>query len=485
MSIRQKTANGLFWSFTDNLIKQCAQFVVGIILARLLSPHEFGLVGMLSFFIVISQTFIDSGFSGALIRKVDCTPIDYSTVFFFNLGISVVLYLILFLCSGLISNFFKEPQLEKLLQVLGLGLIINAMSTIQQTILTKRIDFKLQAKISFIASFLSGGIGIAMAYYGCGVWSLVGRTLSGFLITSILLWVWNNWKPILAFSKDSFKELFGFGSKMLASRLIDSIYQNIYYLIIGKFFSVEELGFYTRADQFKALPSQEISSVIQSVTYPVMASLQGDSVQFKNAFKKLVKSSMFITFLLMLGMAAVAKPMVLSLLGVRWIKVVDYLQLLCFVAVFYPIHVLNLNVLSIKGRSDLYLKLEVIKKILAIPTIVIGVLISIKAMILGMLITSFVAFFINSFWSGRLIGYNSLQQLKDIVPGFLLAVSINGTVYAIGLLLHFPPTGMLIGEIILGLALAFGICEVIQFSDYVFIKGLIVEKIQKKSSKIS
>ena len=482
-SIRQKTANGLFWSFTDNLLKQGAQFIVGIILARLLSPREFGLVGMLTFFIVISQTFIDSGFTSALIRKTDCTQTDYSTVFIFNLGISILLYCLLFICSGFISSFFKEPQLQKLLQVLGLGLIINAMSTIQQTILIKRIDFKLQAKISILSSFASGAIGIGMAYYGCGVWSLVGRTLSGFFITSSLLWFCNNWKPSLTFSKSSFKQLFGFGSKILASKLIDSIYQNSYLLIIGKFFSVEELGFYTRADQFKALPSQEITSVIQSVTYPVMVNLDGDPKQFKIAFKKLLKSCTFITFLLMLGMAAIAKPMVMSLLGLRWIKVVDYLQLLCFVALFYPIHVLNLNILSIKGRSDLYLKLEIVKKILAIPTIVIGVLISIKAMIIGMFLTSFIAFFINSFWSGRLIGYNSIQQLKDILPGFLLSFFINGIVYAIGQFLNFSPTEILVIEIITALLLTFILCEFIQFSDYIYIKELVLEKIKKKKKE--
>ena len=279
MSLKQKTISGLLWSFIDNFANLGITFIVGIILARLLSPKEFGLIGMLTIFIAVSQSFINSGFSQALIRKKDPSQEDYSTVFYFNMIIGVVCFLVLFLCAGLISRFFKEPQLKPLVQVLGLSLIINAFTIIQQTILTKRIDFKLQAKISIISSVVSGVTGIGMAFAGYGVWSLVIRTITMYAMSSILLWSWNRWKPDLVFSIQSFKELFSFGSNLLISGLIDTIYRNVYYLVIGKYFSAQELGYYTRADQFSSLPSSNLTSVIQRVSYPVLSSIKEDTPQ--------------------------------------------------------------------------------------------------------------------------------------------------------------------------------------------------------------
>lgn len=254
MTLKQKTVSGLLWSFIDNFSNLGIQFIIGIILARILSPKEFGLIGMLTIFIAVSQSFINSGFSQALIRKKDPSQADYSTVFYFNIIIGIVCFLILFFCAGLISRFFKEPQLKLLVQVLGLSLIINSFTIIQQTILTRKIDFKLQAKISIISSVVSGIVGLGMAFAGYGVWSLVIKTITMYSITSIFLWLWNGWKPVLVFSIQSFKELFSFGSNLLVSGLIDTIYRNVYYLVIGKYFSAQELGYYTCADQFNTLP---------------------------------------------------------------------------------------------------------------------------------------------------------------------------------------------------------------------------------------
>ena len=378
---------------------------------------------MLTIFIAVSQSFINSGFSQALIRKKDPSQADYSTVFYFNMIIGVVCFLILFFCAGLISRFFKEPQLKLLVQVLGLSLILNAFTIIQQTILTRRIDFKLQAKISIISSIVSGVVGLGMAFAGYGVWSLVIKTITMYAITSILLWLWNRWKPVLVFSIQSFKELFSFGSNLLISGLIDTIYRNVYYLIIGKYFSAQELGYYTRADQFNSLPSSNLTSVIQRVSYPVLSSIKEDIPKLKEAYKKLIRSTMLICFVLMLGMAAIAKPMILTLIGDKWEPCVIYLQMLCFVGMFYPLHALNLNMLQVEGRSDLFLRLEIIKKALAIPIIVIGVIWGIKIMILGMIVNTLIAYYLNSYWSGRFIGYSFLEQIKDILPSFLLAVS--------------------------------------------------------------
>jgi O-antigen/teichoic acid export membrane protein len=478
-SLKSRTISGLIWSFTDNSANFGITFIVGIILARLLSPREFGLIGMLTFFIATSQSFIDSGFSHALIRKKDPSQNDYSTVFYFNIIISVVFFLVLFFCAGPISRFFKEPQLKSLARVLGLSLIINAFTIIQQTILTKRIDFKLQAKISIISSVISGVIGIGMAYAGYGVWSLVIRTIAGYSITSILLWLWNKWKPILVFSIQSFKELFSFGSKLLVSVLIDSIYRNVFYLIIGKYFSAQELGYYTRADQFKGLPSSNLSAVIQRVSYPVLSSIKEDIPKLKEAYKKLIRSTMLICFVLMLGMAAIAKPMILTLIGEKWEPCVIYLQMLCFVGMFYPLHSLNLNMLKVEGRTDLILQLEIIKKVIAVPIIVMGVIWGIKAMIGGMIVNTLIAYYLNSYWSGRFIGYSILEQIKDILPSFLLAAGMSAAVFVEGLLISLPPLPLLAIQLITGTLLTIGMCEGFHFKDYDYIKEIVKDKFTK------
>ena len=363
MTLKQKTISGLKWSFIDNTANIGLSFIIGIILARLLSPQEFGLIGMITIFIALASSFVNSGFSQALIRKQNCSQTDYSTIFYFNLIVGVVFYLLLFFTAGNISSFFNEPLLKPMVRVLSLGIIINALTLIQSTRLTKQINFKLQTKISIISTVISGAVGIVMAYRGFGVWSLIAKTIIGYFLTSVFLWYWNKWKPSFIFSISSFKELFSFGSKLLVSGIIDTIYRNVYYLVIGKYFSAVELGYYTRADQFQALPSSNLQGIIGRVSYPVMATIQDDIPRLREAYTKLIRSTMLITFVLMLGMAAIARPMILTLIGENWEPCVIYVQMLCFVGMFYPLHALNLNMLQIQGRSDLFLRLEIIKKI--------------------------------------------------------------------------------------------------------------------------
>lgn len=475
-SLKDKTVSGLLWSFADNSVNLGISFIVGIILARLLDPRDFGLIGMLTIFIAVSQSFINSGFSQALIRKKDPSPEDYSTVFYFNMGIGLACFLILFFCSGLISQFFKEPQLKPLIQVLGLSLIINAFTLIQRTILTKNINFKLQTKISVIASVLSGVIGILMALTGYGVWSLVIKMIIMNVIASLLLWSWNKWRPVLIFSVKSFKELFSFGFNLLLSGLIDTIYNNIYYLIIGKFFSAKELGFYTRADSFNALPSSNLTSIIQRVSYPVLSSIHDDTPKLKETYKKLIRSTMLICFVLMLGMAAIAKPMILTLVGEKWLPSVIYLQLLCFVGMFYPLHALNLNMLQVQGRSDLFLRLEVIKKILAVPVILIGIILGIKIMIICMIVHALVSYYLDSYWSGRFIGYSTLEQIKDIFPSFILAAGMSVIVLIEGRMIPIPSFYLLLVQLITGAMLTIGLYEIFHFKDYLYLKELVKEK---------
>jgi len=477
MTLKQKTITGTIWSFIDSFANQGIQFIVGIILARILSPREFGLIGMLTIFIALSQSFIDSGFTSALIRKQDCTHKDYATVFYFNFVASLIFYLILFFFSGYIAVFFKEPQLELLLQILGIGLILNSFGIIQRTILTKNIDFKLQTRVSVLASILSGVIAIYMAYSGHGVWSLVALTLSRFGIASFLLWLWTKWKPTLTFSVESFKELFSFGSKLLISGLLDTAYRNIYYLVIGKYFSAAQLGYYTRADQFQALPSQQLTGIFGRVSYPILSTIQNDLVKLRSAYIQLIRSTMLITFVLMLGMSAIAQPMILTLIGEKWLPAVIYLQMLCFVGMLYPLHALNLNMLTVQGRSDLFLRLEILKKLMGIPVIIIGIFYGIKIMILGMIINSVVAYFLNSYWSGKLIGYSSFEQIKDIFPSFLLAFVVAICVYIVGTIINLSAPLIFLIQLITGMFLTILLAEIFRLNSYLYLKEIFLNKL--------
>ncbi len=480
--LKQKTINGLFWSFIDNISSHGITFIIGIILARLLEPSEFGLIGLITVFIAISSTFINSGFGSALIRKADCTDTDYSTVFYFNLATGLSFYLLLCVFSPAVSRFFKEPLLSPLIKVLGIVLIIDSLTIIQRTILTKRVNFKLQTKISIISAIFSGIVGILMAIRGLGVWSLVGKQICQQALNSFLLWFWNKWRPLLIFSIKSFKELFSFGYKLLLSGIIDTIYRNIYNLVIGKYFSISELGFYTRANSFKNLPSQNLEGIIGRVSYPVLSEIQNDPVKLKAGYKKILKNTMYMSFILMAGMAAIAEPMIITLIGEKWRTSVVYLQLLCFVGALYPLHALNLNMLNVKGRSDLFLNLEIIKKIIAIPTIIIGIIWGIRIMILGMWINSLIAYYLNSYYSGRLINYPMKEQVEDILPGFLFALFMGGLVFFSGWILPVNYLPKLVIQLFFGVIIVLSLGELLKFGPYIEIKEIITSKVFRRNN---
>jgi O-antigen/teichoic acid export membrane protein len=312
-----------------------------------------------------------------------------------------------------------------------------------------------------------------MALNGFGIWSLVVLTLSRYGLISFFLWILTKWKPVLIFSKKSFNDLFYFGSKLLISSLIETIYNNIYYLVIGRFFSAVDLGYYSRADQFQSLPSANLQSVIGRVSFPVLSKLQDDRDNLKLTFQKIVKNTMFVTFFLMMGMGAISRPLILTLLGNKWEPSVIYLQLLCFVGMFYPLHAINLNMLQVQGRSDLFLKIEIVKKILAVPIIVLGIFYGIKAMIYGMILHSLISLFLNGFWSGRLAGYSISNQFRDILPSFVLASLMSSIVFMQGLIFPYSPSFLLIIQIFSGVVFTMVICECSHFREYVNIKEIL------------
>lgn len=478
-NLKSKAVNGLFWSFIDNFSIQLSQFIIGIVLARLLEPKDFGLIGMMVIFITISQWFISSGFGQALIRKKECTDNDYSTIFFFNIFIGFVLYGVLFLCAPLIGDFFGEPRLIILIKVFSISLIIISFTIIQQTQLTKRLDFKLQTKISIISSLVSGVIAIYLAYSGFGVWSLVYKSLIDYGLRMILLWFYNSWFPSLVFDIKSFKELFGFGSKLLLRGLIYSIFNNIYYIIIGKYFTASQLGFYTRAEQFNRLPSSNINKVVNKVSYPLLSELQDDDVALKNAYKRIFTSLVFITSISMLVLAAIAEPLIIFSIGEKWRPAIEILQPLCFVGLLYPLADFNLTILKVKGLSGMILKLEIVKRVFSIPVILVGVVYGIKALIIAMIILSFAEFLVNAHFSGKQISYSVKDQIIDNLPNFIVALLVGFVVYVIASYLPAHRIIVLLVCVFAAFLSVVVVCELFKNKSYLYIKHIAMGKLKK------
>ena len=474
-----KTVKGVGWSFIDNIASSGVTFLVGLVLARLLTPAEYGIMAMIAIFIAISNSIIDSGFSNALIRKIHIDRIDYNTVFYFNLLVSIVIYLLLFFSSPAISSFFKEPILINVTRIIGWVVIINALAIIPRTIFVRNIDFKTQTKISLISSISSGIIGIGMALSNMGVWSLVGQQISRQLLNTLFLWIFCKWRPVWEFSIKSFRELFGFGSKLLLSGLLDTIYKNIYYIVIGRFYTSSQLGQFTRAEQFKTIFSSNLTTVVQRVSYPVLSSIQEEPERLREAYRKVIKITMLVTFACMLGLAAVSKSLLLILIGEKWLPAVHFLQIICFSGMLYPLHAINLNILQVKGRSDLFLKLEILKKVIAIGPIIIGIFCGIEYMLYGSVCTSFIAYFLNSYYSADLINYSTKKQITDILPTFLVSLFTSAAMWSLSLLdlsayIIFPC------QLLLGVILIFLIYEKMHLSEYLEIKRLMIGIIKRK-----
>lgn len=428
-SLKNKTVNGTVWSSLERFSVQGIQFVITILMARILTPEVYGLIGMLSIFIAVSQTLIDSGFSQALIRKQDRSEIDNSTVFYFNIGVGIILYFILFFAAPLIASFYSEPQLIPITRVVGLSLVFNSLTVVQRALLTINLDFKTQAKASFVGAIISGALGITMAFTGFGVWAIVWQQITNLAVVTTLLWMLSHWKPIWAYSWKSFIELFGFGSKLLASGLLDTIYRNLYLIVIGKFFRASDLGYYTRAHQFTDFASSNLTGILQRVTYPVLCTIQNDDARLREVYRRLLKTSAFIIFPLMMGLAAVARPMVISFLTEKWLFSAVLIQVLCFSQMWYPIHAINLNLLQVKGRSDLFLKLEIIKKIVLVIILCLTLPLGLIPMCIGMIFTSIIALIINTHYTGKLIHLGFLKQIRDLLPTLILSLFTGIIVY--------------------------------------------------------
>lgn len=477
-SLKNKTVKGASWSFIDSIAGQGITFLVGLVLARLLTPEEYGLIGIITIFIAVFNSIVDSGFSNALIRKNDAKDIDYNTVFISNLVVSIVLFGVLFFCAPVISSFFNQPQLIPLIRVMGSIVIINAFAIIQRTIFVKKVDFKTQTKISLISSIASGAVGIGMAVGGCGVWSLVGQQISRQFLNSAFLWLFSKWYPKLQFSFQSFKELFSFGWKLLISGLIDTLWREIYQVVIGKCYAPATLGQYTRAQQFASICSTNLTTVVQRVSYPVLSSVQDEKERLKNGYKRIIKVTMLLTFTLMLGLAAVAKPMILVLIGEQWLPCVPFLQIICIQMMLYPLHALNLNMLQVQGRSDLFLKLEIIKKTIAIGPLLLGIYVNIYWMLAGSVVTGFISYYLNAYYSGPFLNYSIKEQVKDILPSFGVAITMAVPVFGMSFI-PLNPFILLPLQILVGAFITITICETTKLPEYFEIKGIAMPILNK------
>jgi len=422
MSLAEKSLSGFFWSFGSNVGTRVTALVVGIILARLLTPADFGLVAMLYIFFQISHSFVNSGFSQALIREKEISEEDKSTTFYVNILVSLLFYFLLWIAAPLIASFYQQPKLLWLTRFMGLSVIFNALTIVQSALLTQELNFKSLSYVEIGTNVITGGVAITLAFRGFGVWALAVNYVLRTFIRSIFFWIINPWKPIGFINKKSFKKLFGFGSKLLASGLIETTYQNIYKLIIGKFFTASILGFFTQAQNLKNNASQGIVSSLQRVTYPILSKIKNEPERLKSGYRKIIQVTSFFVFPAMIGLAITAKPLIVTLMGEKWLPAVSMLQILCFSGILYHFHAINLNVLKVVGRSDLFLKLEVIKKINITIAIVIGLQFGIWGLLIGQVISSYIALYINMYYTSTFINYSTGEQILDVLPLLLLNI---------------------------------------------------------------
>lgn len=428
-NLKQKTASGLKWNTIHNLSMKGIQFLLMLFMARLLTPDDYGTIGLLAIFIQISNTFAESGLGMALVRKQNRTQTDLSTVFYFNIVVSTICYFVIFAISPWIADFYDNPIICPLLRVLALCIPLNSLNTILVCMMNYTMQFKKQAIISITHTIISGIVGLAMAFMGYGVWALVGQQLTVCFVGIILCWTLNKWRPTLEYSWDSFHELFGFSSKLLITRIIDTIYGNIYTIVIGKVFSPATLGHYSRAQNWAAMPSTNLVSILNNVTFASLSKIQDDKERLKSIYRKMVKTSAFLIFPLMMGLAAVSRPLIIFTIGAKWELCIKILHIICFMFMLTPIHSLNTNLIQVMGRSDLSLKLSIIGKVIAIVVLFASLPFGIISMCYLSILSAFIMLIINMYYISKIIDISLFAQLKDLLPSFLLSTFMYVLVY--------------------------------------------------------
>lgn len=469
--LQKKALTGMAWMGGERILFEAVHFLIWLVFARLLTPADYGVVGMLAIFMAIANAFLDCGFSSALIQKKDLGEDDFSTAFWFNLVLALFFYLLLWLAAPAIALFYETPVLTQVTRVIALSLIINGLTIVQTAKLSVALDFRHQAVASFVALLCSGGIGITLACRGHGFWAVVWQGLALATVRAVLLWVFSRWHPALVFSRDSFRALFAFGSRILCTGMIDTIYKNGYPLVIGKFFGAAPLGHFSRASQFSAMVANTVSGVVVKVNYPVLVSLRDDRTKLLDAYRRLTHVPLFFLLPALLGMAAIARPLVLLLLGEKWLPCVPLLQVLCLGAIFTPLAQTNLNLLYVQGRSDLVLRLEFIKKPIAFALLIASLFVTglldaidpalqrtlfawfppgpipagVFWLAIAWALNDFIAFALNCRYTGKLLGYGFRIQVREILPLLLRSILMASAVVCAGGLLHGPAARIFVG----------------------------------------
>lgn len=428
-TLKQQTKRGLYWSFFNQFANYGMNFCVGIVMARLLSPSDYGITALPAVFMSVAWILQNGGLGDALVRKTNLRDEDLSTAFYYSLMMGVALYLALFFTAPLIADFYNTPVLVPLLRVTALGFLWGPMNTAQTVILKRNLDFKTPTKISLTTRVFSAIVGIVLAYMGYGLWALVVSGVLSSLLTMILNWFAVKWLPKSGWNKESFKYLWGYGNKIMVSGMLDTLYNNITPIFVAKYYSPADLGLYNRAQGYSAMPSQQVTGVIQSVTFPVLSKMQNDDEALACNYRRMLRSTAFIVFPFMMMLSALARPLVIMLITAKWEACIILLQIICFSMMWYPIHSINLNLLMVKGRSDLFLRLEIIKKIIGLSILVFTLPQGLVIFCIGNILSSMVSLIINTYYTGKLINVGYLKQMGDILPIFALSLALFGTVH--------------------------------------------------------
>lgn len=476
-----KVLTSLFWKLLERGGMQGIQFIVMIVLARILLPEDFGLIILVTVFISIAGIITQGGFNQALIQKKKIDEVDLSSVFYLNLVITALLYVVLFFSAPYIASFFEQPQLKNILRILAITLFFYSFSAIQNTIISREFQFKKLFTSTLTASIISGIVGIAMAYTNYGIWALVGFQLTNQFLVTIILWFTIKWRPKLLFSFKRIKRLFSFGWKLLVASLIDSIDANIRGLLIGKMFNPAILGFYNRGEQFPNLLVNNINGSIQAVMFPTLSSHQDDPNRVKEMVRRAIVTSSFIIFPMMVGLAVIAEPLVLLLLTEKWLPAVPFIQIFCVGYALWPIHTANLQAINALGRSDIFLKLEIIKKIISVLVLVVSIPFGVYAVALSVVAGGILASFINAFPNLKLLNYSIREQWRDIVPSLLISIVMGVVIYTIHWL-QMPAMLTIIAQVFVGAILYIGLAALFRLECFSYLLITIKELLRSKRS---
>lgn len=444
-NLKQKTKKALYWKFAEQFSNYGVTFIIGIFMARLLSPSDYGITALPAVFMAVAATFVDAGFTSALIRKPEIDDNDLTTTFIYNAIVGLVCYALLFISSPWIADFYNTPVLKSLMRITALSFIFYPIGVPQTILLKRKLDFKTPARITVVVRLLSGAVGLTMAYTGYGIWALVISTLFSSIADTALKLVVVRWWPRGKWSKESFSYLWNYGNKMMASGLMNTMYSNITPVIVGKFFSTSDLGVYNRAHGYAVLPSQQIHSAVMAVSFPVLSKIQDDSERLLAIYRRMINTSTFVIFPIMMLLAALARPVIIVMITEKWIDSIILLQLLCFSLMWYPVHGINLNMLMVRGRSDLFLKLEIIKKILGITILCCSLPFGLVAFCGAQIVSSVLSLYVNTWYTEKFYNFGFLKQMKDILPTLVL-----GLVMFWGVILFIQLIDNLILQIVLG-----------------------------------